>query len=544
MAKEIAQDVSKEQRALLLFQPYMIGLAFSLKHIKAGSAKEGSIAKDPGLIACTNGTTIWYGENYDKCEQPEKNFIYLHELMHGVFRHSDRTLLIMLQRGSVNALMANIAADAIINEGIKSDSALHGAQFSMPKAFPGITMAVIHEMVGEVIKIVDEPVISSYDPKALGGQQMEVIYDWLMWALEAMKRHREKQPKKKGKNQKGEGSPQDSNNSGGGQSQEKCEDGKSSNSNGEKEGDESEDKGQGSGKKPGKKSDDNQEENDAAGNDNVPDDETKIEKMNRTEKAWDLDQAIEEMRRLLDEGVTLSELIEKCNASVTNARGNIQSIIQGLKMQGVGQGNMLLSLENDLPPPVVPWNKFLRKVIHSGLGTKLNDSYTRLGSSARSAMALRLPTPYQPGTTIFSEKPRILVAPDVSGSHIDQLDVCFAEIWSIVRMKNAAIDVVTFDWGVQEKMEIKNRNDFRKILAKGIQGGGGTDLDNMFEEVKKMRDPYKVIVVMTDGYINAPKDTKGMEIVWMITPGGSSEGLEGTGTIINIPDYMGEKKAA
>lgn len=518
------QDVSREQKAILLFMPHMIGLAFMLKHVKAAGSRIGAIANDPGMIACTDGTTVWYGETYEKIEQSGRNYIFLHEMMHGIFRHSTRIKLIQLTKGTVFPVLANYAADAIINEAINEEQASKTTQFAMPKDFPGITMRKIHEIIKEAADKSGETPPTSYDKEARLGLQMEIIYDWLVWAYDAMRRKRNKDAEKQQgqKGQPGKGSP----GAGGG----------------------AESEGSGGDESEGSGSDDKDQQKDScpgSGKD-VPADEAEIERIVREEKAWDLEEAVEELRRLIESGANINDLIAKANGEIDDARAKIQAVIQGLKMQGMGQGNMLLALENDLPPPVVPWNHILRKVITRDLGTKMDDSYTRLGCSTRAALSMGRRAPYQPGTTIFTERPRVLVVLDVSGSHISQLKQCFSEIWSIAQKKNAAVDVITFDDGVQQKIEIRTKQDFRKILEAGITGGGGTCLANVFAEAKKLRTPYRACVIMTDGYLSPPGETNGIGIVWMVTPGGTTKGLEGTGQIINMPDYMGEaeKKAA
>lgn len=526
------QDVSKEQKAIMLWMPHMVGLAFMLKHYKASGSKIPQIANDPGMIACTDGSQVWYGPKYNEIEQSGRNFIFLHEMLHGIFRHTTRTQLIQLQKGTVFPVLANYAADAIINEAIYEEALAKTAQFVMPEKFPGVRMATIHKIVKEAADFSGEEPISSYDPEARLGQQMETVYEWLVWAYEAVRRKRREDEGDQGqKGQSGGGSGQGN---GSGQNDEQSEEQKTGDGQKPDEEAEKEDKEAGS----GNQGDDKSEEQ-------PPTDETEIERIVRSEEAWDLAQAVEELRKLINEGANVNDLIAKANGEIDAARGKIQAIIQGIKLQGIGQGNMLLALENDLPAAVVPWNHILRRTVTRELGTKMDDSYTRLGASTRAALSMGRRAHYQPGTTIFTERPRILVVLDVSGSHIGELNQCFAEIWSIVKMKNAAVDVITFDHDVQQKIEIRNIHDFHKIIEDGITGGGGTALGDVFKEAKKMRTPYRACIIMTDGYLSAPENTEGLSLIWMITNGGTCEGLKGTGEIINLPDYSaGSRQAA
>jgi len=543
-------DVSREQKAILLWMPHMVGLAFMLQHKKAGAHRAAQIANDPGMIACTDGDTVWYGKKYEEIEQSGRNYIFLHEMMHGIFRHPTRTKLLLLQKGLIIQPLPNYAADAIINEAINEETMAKTNQIAMPKDFPGITMKTIHGIIKEAAEFTGENPPEGYDKDARLNLQMETVYDWLVWAHSAVQRKREADKAKQGQSQQGQG-----------QQGQKGQSGQTQAGSGSGKGDPGEQDGQGSGQpseeddateQNGGGSGSEQEESKDEGNDqcgceaDVPSDETQIERIVRTEEAWDLADSLDEIRELLENGANINDLIAKANGEIDEARGKIQAIIQGLKMQGIGSGNMLLALENDLPEAVIPWDHFLRKTVTRELGTKLDDSYTRFGASTRASLAMRRRAPYQPGTTIFSERPRVLVILDVSGSHISELNQCFAEVWSIAKMKNAAVDVITFDHNVQQKIEIKSKSDFSKLLEDGITGGGGTVMGNVFKEVKEMRTPYRACIIMTDGYLSPPENTEGLKLIWMITQGGTSQGLEDTGEIIHLPDYMGGgiKKAA
>lgn len=534
-AKEL-QDVTQERSAILLWMPHMITLAFMVKHYKASASKHAAIANDPGMIACTDGQAVWYGDKFNELERPARNFIFLHELMHGILRHPTRFQLIALSRGFVIGVFANYAADAIINEAIQEESIAKSAQFAEPKDFPLVWMSTIHKLIKEAIDFTGEKPPSSYDPEARLGLQMETVYDWLIWGYDAIKRKRkedrenseEGQDSQKGqKGQKGQNSQESS---GHGIPANDCDENEQGASgNGENSGNED---------SPDQKEDQNGNGGDESEKEEVPSDETALERIARTEEAWDIQQIQEELRELLESGVSASDLIAQANREIGKARSDLEMVIQGIKMQGLGKGNMLLSLENDLPKAVVPWNKILRKEITRTLGTKIDDSYTKYGTSTRAAVAMGRRAHYQPGTTIFTERPKILIVVDSSGSHIPQLEQCFSETWAIARIKNAGIDVIVFDDGVQQKIEINNKSDFKKLLNSGVSGGGGTCMNGVFEEIKKMKTPYRGCVVMTDGWLEPPKETYGVSLTWLITSGGTDERVKGTGTVINLPDFM------
>lgn len=569
----MAYDISVERQTVLTCEPHLTALSFMTKHEDATKRYGDKLPKD--FVASTDGRVIWYGPMYAKLDRAGRNFVFIHEMLHGIFMHGKRTALLKMRYGFVFPSLANYAADAIINEGILANPAMMRGLFDMPREFPGILMKTLHSAIQEAQKFSGESPPSDYDPKAQHGQQMEVVYSWLCWAKDAVERKRKenqcpscKQEKPKGAKQPKKDKGQDKGDQPDGQDQgdqpgdgqpggDQPGDGGNGDSEGNGEGcggngkpkncpecgqpKPQKGKGKASGGGSGGGGQPGDEDGEGEG-DGQPDDRTQIERM-ADEPVWDMEQDLEQLREALRNGETPASIIEALNRDIDEARQRIQAIVQGAKLAGTGAGNILLALENDLPQAVVPWNRKLRKLITRDLGTRMDDSYTRYGNSTRSAIAMRQRSiPFSPGTTIFTERPRVLVIMDVSGSHISQINQCMAEVWSIAQMKGASVDVITFDDGVQQKFEITSRADLRKIIGDGLRGAGGTCLNGVFEEISKMRTPYRACVIMTDGYLSPPSNnTKKINIVWMVTAGGTSKGLEDSGEIIFLPDYQLEQ---
>ena len=526
--RKVEQDISKERSIILSCQPHLIALLFDLDHIAASSASKDRIANDPGMIACTDGKTVWYGEKYNGMRQSEKNYVCLHELLHGILQHPLRFQMLYLRYGYLMASLANYAADAIINESIDEDPYTGGGLvFAMPEEFPGVRMSTIHSIMKEAIDFAGKTPPETYDPKAKAGMQMEIMYGWLLWAYEAVKEAREKQGncqgQQDGKGQKGQSGSGSGQGQGKGQKSDNT-DGSGGQNSGDSDGEE---------EKPRGGSDEGREGQPGDG-------KTQIERI-AGEDAWDIERAIEDLREALASGKTTDQLIGEIQDRMDNQREKIQQIVQGLKLQGHGKGSLMLTLAEDLPEPVIPWQHIIRRAIVSGVGIRMVDSYSRpstvtLGQIGRGSRPV-----YRPGISIFDKRPRILNVLDVSGSHVSELPQCFSEVWNQAKLKDAAIDLVTFDDGVQEKLEIKDKRDFKRILERGIKGGGGTELlDDVFDEVRKMKHPYKMIIIMTDGYLTVgpPTRYKGFDILWVITPGGRGEHLEGIGKVVYLPDFM------
>lgn len=583
----VTADISVERKTIYMCEPHLMAFTHILNHLIATAQQE---ARE--IIACTDGMNVWYGTRYLALPPAERAYIAVHELMHGIFMHPDRAQLVRLMRGTINPALFNYAGDAIINEGIESNPAMPSGMFMPPKDFPPVKMAFIHKAIKEAIDLTGAKPPSNYDPKALKGQQVETLYDWLMWALDVVNRHRQEQQKdcpraQQKKEQAGKNKQDGRDKADKGQDETQGEDGDEKSDDAEKGKDDGDgdgaseapcDEGDGSGgdqpgdkpgqdgqdaNQPGEGESDQCDLNGAPGNkpctcgrcdqeggqggqggqpggaamgEGEGDGLTQIERMAR-DTAWDIEDQLDRMKKLLDDGATPAELIDKINGRMEDARIRIEQVVQGLKLQGRGQGSLLMELAADMPKPVVPWNRILRRNVNRGLGTKLNDSYVRYGSNTMTALARgSRVVPFSPGTTIFTERPRVLVILDVSGSHIGMLPVCFSEIWSIAQMKGAVVEVMTFDDGVQEVLEIKNKQDFQLIMRRGIRGGGGTTLQGVWDRVAKMRDPYRMCVVMTDGYLCAGKKPK-IPVVWLVTQGGSTESLD-YGEVIKLPEVM------
>lgn len=539
MAKPKPFDISIERKFLMMCDPMLASLIYFQEHLEAEErhVANGTATGSP-FIAATDGDTIWYGPEYAKLSVSERRYVLMHEVSHGIFMHVPRMQLIKLQQGYCNAALANYAADAIINEAQEAAPALKG-YLARPRDFPPIMMDTIHRMIREAADYSGQKPPMDYDPKVRLGQRMETVYSWLIWALNAAKRKREEMQREQDSGQQsgnmsGEGDPAP----GDGQQRQNAKAKKGQGkapTEAEQDGEEKSDKETDS---PAKNKDGK------ASRKNADDQLTMVERV-ASQQPVDLEEALDALEKAINEGETTEQIINRINERIEKARQKIQALIQSSKINGIGEGGMLINLENDLPQPVVPWTHILRRALSKTIGNKLEDSYTRHGAPTRAALARgSRQIPYSPGTTIYTKRNRVLIVPDVSGSHVSEVKRCFAEIWSIAKLKNAVVDIATFDGGLQEMFEIKTRRDFQRVLEKGVTGAGGTVLTkSMIDDVRKNFSKggiHRAMIVMTDGFLYPDFDeaSLGMKIYWMITPGGTSDGLKDRGTIIDIPKYL------
>jgi len=92
-------------------------------------------------------------------------------------------------------------------------------------------------------------------------------------------------------------------------------------------------------------------------------------------------------------------------------------------------------------------------------------------------------------------KASVLAMLDVSGSiEAEQLSQFAAELDKISKNSGGNLDIVTYDYEIQEKFTYK---EFARVST--IRGGGGTSLNNALNQLGNSLDAYDLIVVMTDG---------------------------------------------
>jgi len=478
-------DIGDEVNSILMAEPFMVTFVHHLKHYKM-------LKKDEEIIACTDGSIVEYGPKYVMLELPERTYICVHEIGHGIWLHSLRAMLWMLYNGHLFPALWNYAADVVINESIEASPMMRNGMFQSPGLFPPCRMkTTIHETMAEAIRVSGEKPPVDYSPLILRDLKVETLYEWLVWALFAMRRHRGQDPMT--------GRPQ----AGGGDSD-------------------------------GQDDDADRSDEEANARNAGSDVSTAIERMER-EDAWDLRENLDEVRQKLNDGQTTEQIVRSIENQVNEARARIRETVRGMQVAGADHGSMIMALSSDLPKPTVPWDRIIRKVLDGAMGIRMGESYTRPGNATLCAMALRRRNlPVSRGMTIYSPKPRILVGLDVSGSMTGVLSSCFSEIWSMAQMKGADIDLMTWDNGIQEVMTITSRHDFDRILRRGVRGGGGTTVvKEVFDHAEQ--NGHKAIVMMTDGHVNIALPQKPrIPVIWAITPGGATSGLEEYGTIVRM----------
>lgn len=75
---------------------------------------------DEDAIAYTDGSTIYAGADYENFNPKERKFICLHEILHIALCHHQRSRVLEKQDLSIDPMLLNIAADAIINKSLQN----------------------------------------------------------------------------------------------------------------------------------------------------------------------------------------------------------------------------------------------------------------------------------------------------------------------------------------------------------------------------------------------------------------------------------------
>lgn len=183
--------------------------------------------------------------------------------------------------------------------------------------------------------------------------------------------------------------------------------------------------------------------------------------------------------------------------------------------KGIGKIGHLIA---DLPKSRTPWEVILRRLVTKAVTRTPRISYERptrrwLGMEA-DAMQRGVPVPaYEPGIVKQSDRPRIVVGVDVSGSISDPVLNLFAgEIASIGKKTGAEIHVIVFDDGVISQTKVDGVDFDAEIKKIEFARGGGTSFIEVIEKAQEL-DP-SIIVILTDMYGPFGKAPGVTPVIW------------------------------
>ena len=153
--------------------------------------------------------------------------------------------------------------------------------------------------------------------------------------------------------------------------------------------------------------------------------------------------------------------------------------------------------------PKLPWNKLLANFFNELVEEEF--SYQR--------PRRRYDDPYLPGRTGRNGLSHLIYGIDISGSTFAEPRIIqrfFSEIKHIHEdLRPEKITIVTFDTVVQDVFELERDDEFSTFE---INGGGGTDLHDLFELATKKE--ATALVVFTDLYVDIPPKPN-FPVIWI-----------------------------
>ena len=197
------------------------------------------------------------------------------------------------------------------------------------------------------------------------------------------------------------------------------------------------------------------------------------------------------------------------------------------------RGNMSASMErmlNGVLEPVVDWRQKLFAYITNDLPV----DYT-MRSPSRRFISTGVYTP-----TVIRENLELIVGMDISGSisHDEYVEFMSEVIGIANSYTQVKMRVIAWAHTVDERDDIQVTNDTQDELLKcKFYGGGGTSLSCLTEYMEVKDYKSRLLVVLTDGYIeHDPKLPEGTDVLFVLSKNGSGEIIKNFGDVTSLND--------
>lgn len=113
---------------------------------------------------------------------------------------------------------------------------------------------------------------------------------------------------------------------------------------------------------------------------------------------------------------------------------------------------------------------------------------------------------------------KIAVALDGSGSCLSELPLFLGELKKILgAFECVELEVLEFDTRVTKRATL-NEGQLHQLEHWTCHGGGGSDIRPLMAELDTR--PPRLLLVLTDGYINIPRQAPNYAVIWCLAPGG------------------------
>jgi len=205
---------------------------------------------------------------------------------------------------------------------------------------------------------------------------------------------------------------------------------------------------------------------------------------------------------------------------------NPRTMIKDAAVFAKSQGHMPAGMERlfqGLLDPKMNWKELLRKYFMASIPQDW--TYTRPSKKSISAGF------YMP--SIIKKEINIVIGVDTSGSiSEDEYAQFLSEIYFMCKsVENLKATVITCDAAIGDVIEIDN--SFDPTFMKG-RGYGGTSCKPVFAWIEKEKqNNIKLLVYLTDGYIDAPPTMPTFPHIWIVTKNGTTKfGAQEKGGIV------------
>ena len=471
--------------------------------VPAESLEIGTMAVSP--------TTLFVNVGFvDSKSIPELTFVLMHEAMHILFRHNYYGI-------GKNQDIHNVATDLIINKTITDEyGCLPGNKSSISVSVNNTRAEIKYPDDGLWLEAIDTNVDTS-----------ESVYHELISCIENSKQGQSQQKGNKGQNQGqgNQGNSQGNQSQGqGNQSQGQGNQGNAQGNQGQGnqgnqgQGNQSQGQGQGQGSQgQGSQGQGNQgnaqgnqgQGSQGQGNSNEPYEITfRGTKLTVNPRNRDIVLSVDDCKNGKEAiGDALNKIANKaiaaCKIAGRELSPNIEAVLQ-------------IETKRRLKPR---WQKILKDFL-----SKLGDPYYTFAAVNKKYVHRGLTVP---GPKVSEENLKklknIVLAIDTSGSMFsdENLSNIVSLAVSIVKKYNADGEIIYWDTSVSSTGTFKDR---RSLVRTSVKGGGGTDINCLFEYLdKKYPRKYNkpsLVLVMTDGYFGTLKEDyvkRYKNVIWAIT---------------------------
>lgn len=437
---------------ILTLQPMIASTALFMRHREMPH-------DEPGKIADTNGVNVRVWPCFFQMKASDRHGILLHEYLHGAYAHPMRAVKLSRKLGEkYRHRVFNIAADAIINEGIKRN---RDQQLTLPNGCVHLPSLV--EQAEAVIRLTGVE-IDIERMKNLAKLSVEWLYNVLV-ALEDSAQDHCKKPGPEGE-----------------ESSEASKAGKDPSSGASSPG------------APGQ----------------IP--------SGSKARAGDEEKLRDFLRNMQDPADLRIDEVENMSPgeiddAIRNAAEKVRaSISMGGKKHGNNRSSIFEVLEGDIPVVNTPWESSFRSITQRHLAKIRVRRPSLPGRHVLTQESMKLKNiVWSPGRARPSV-PLAVVALDSSGSvGPEEYKRYLAEIQAMKRRTHAKVIVIVADTQIQSVCEI---NDVREIAHIEFKGRGGTNFCPALALAAEFNPD--IFVYLTDLMGTFPEEKPSFPVLWTI----------------------------